>query len=98
MESRTRNSMVKKKKRHNGYLQKFKYNVTWGDYGVPGECIDWCKKKCRGNWGWWFETAPEWHLNWNPEYNTAYMSFSHRRDAVRFWFENLKTLEKCRNQ
>ena len=95
MESRTRNIMVKRRK--SGYLQKFKYNVCCNNYGVSGELIKWCEEKCRGNWGWWFDTAPEWHSHWNPENNLAYMSFSHGRDAFRFWFENLKILEENRN-
>lgn len=94
---RARNVMVKKKKRKNGYLQKFRYDICCNDPGVSAELIDWCKAKCKGNWGWWFETAPEWHTNWNPEYNTAFMSFSHRKDAFRFWFENLKILSKKEN-
>jgi hypothetical protein len=98
MESRTRNIMVRKKRR-SGYLQRFRHNICLNDYGVPAEFIDWCKKKSKGLWGWWFETCPEWnefHANpYNPEYhekNTAYMSFQLKRDAVRFWFENVKAM------
>jgi len=84
------------KKRKNGYNQSFKHNISCGDYGVPGECIEWCRKNCKGNWGWWFETTDEWAQHWDPTNNMAYMSFSHKKDAVRFWFENLRELEECK--
>lgn len=82
-----------KKKRQNGYLQKFRYDICCNDFGVSAELIDWCKKKCKGNWGWWFDEDQEWNgISWNMENNMAYMSFSHRKDAFLFWFENLKIL------
>lgn len=103
MEFGTRNVMVKKKKRRSGYLQKFRHNICLNDYGVPGEYINWCKKKSKGLWGWWFETCPEWNEPYvdpyDPEYhekNTAYMSFQYKRDAVRFWFENIKEIYKIK--
>ena len=88
--------MSKAKKKNKGkYLGRFKYDVCVNDYGISGELFDWCEKYCKGRWGWWFDNGPEWH-HWNPEQNIAYISFSHRRDAVRFWFENVKVMEENR--
>lgn len=101
MESRTRNVMVKRRK--SGYLQKFRHNISLNDFGVPGECMNWCKKHSKGHWGWWFKTCPEWDEPfvdpYDPEYhekNEAFMSFQYKRDALRFWFwwqKNLKELQ-----
>lgn len=85
--------------RHSGkkikgqYQVRFRYDVCCNDYGIPGECMSWCENNCTGDWGWWFETAQEWHTAWNPENNIAYVSFSKKRDAIRFWFENIKIME-----
>lgn len=89
----------KNKKRKNGYLQKFKYNVCCNDYGVSQQLINWCKRKCHGNWGWWFDPHNEYDpMYHNVEAQDAYMSFSHQRDAFRFWFENLRVLEENRKR
>ena len=105
MEFGTRNIMVKNKRRSSGYLQKFRYNICLNDFGVPYEYITWCKKKSKGLWGWWFETCPEWNEPYvdpyNPEYhekNMAYMSFQYKRDAVRFWFENVKAMAEAQRR
>jgi len=80
------NKVKRNRKKKIGYLQKFKYNISLRDYGVSMDSITWCKKRCEGAWGWWFDTAPEWYTSWDPEQNTAYMSFQYRKDAVKFWF------------
>ena len=95
MESRTRNIMVRKKRR-SGYLQKFRYDIYLNNNGVPAICIDWCEKNCQGSWGWWFNP----HEDYDPMYHNveaqdAYMSFQYRRDAVRFWFENVKSMSEA---
>jgi len=78
------------------YQKQYRYDVCCNQEGVPGECIAWCEDNCNGAWGWWFETTQEWHINWNPEHNTAYVSFSRKKDATRFWFENVKILEESK--
>lgn len=93
MECRTRNIMVKRKKRKSGYLQKFRYDISLNINGVPAICIDWCKKNCQGKWGWWFDSHDDYDPLWhNYEAQDAYMSFQYKRDAVRFWFENVREL------
>ena len=80
----------------NGYLKQFKYNICTGDYGVPGTCIEWCKTNCKGNWGWWFQTSKEWITEQDYSKNIAYLSFSHKKDATRFWMANVKVLEESK--
>lgn len=101
MVSRTRNIMVKKKSKHrrSGYNQKFRFNVNLNDYGVPGEMLNWCKKRSDGKWGWWFRDTKRFNHDWQwyPEQTEAYMSFQYKRDALRFWFwwqRNLKDLQE----
>ena len=78
------------------YQKQYRYDICCNDYGVPGECLSWCEKHCTGPWGWWFESTQEWHTAWDPEYNMAYVSFSRKRDATQFWFENVKILEESK--
>lgn len=58
------------------------------DYGVPGECIDWCKKKSKGKWGWYFMTDKETEFDWqwDPTDARAFVSFQYKKDATRFWW------------
>ena len=88
--------MVKHKTK-NGYLQKFRYNMTWGDHGIPGEIIEWCRKNCKGNWGWWFHENGQ-KNEWHPENYTAYVSFSRKRDYMKFWIINCRLLEQLKKQ
>jgi len=78
------------------YQKQYRYDVCCNDYGVPGECLNWCERNCTGAWGWWFDTAAEWHTAWDPKNNMAYVSFSRKQDAFRFWFENVKILEESK--
>ena len=70
MEFRTRNIMVKKKNKpkRSGYNQKFRHNIYLNDYGVPAELLDWCRKRSKGKWGWWFRDTEEYtdHWQWYP--------------------------------
>ena len=93
MEYGTCYTMVKKIK--GTYLGHYKYDVCLNDYGVPEDCLIWCEDNCKGRWGWWFDDAPE-SSHWNPENNVAYMSFAHKKDAVKFWFQNIRVLEENR--
>ena len=91
---------MKKNKGH--YLGRFRYHISINDNGVPGECMNWCEKNCKGKWGWFFEpinVKNDEHFgktfhSWNYEDQEAFMSFTHKRDAVRFWFENIKVMSE----
>ena len=84
---------MKKSPRRSGYLQKFRHNIYLNSNGVSEICIDWCEKNCKGNWGWWFNAHDEYDpMYHNIEAQDAYMSFQYKRDAVRFWFENVKEI------
>jgi len=83
----------KKYKGH--YNRQFKYDICMNDSGVPGECMDWCESHCTAPWGWWFEGGVSW-ANWDWRDNIAYMSFKNKKDAMRFWFENVKVIDHSR--
>lgn len=89
---------MKKNKGH--YQKRFRYDVAVNDYGVPGECMSWCEKNCTGAWGWYFESNSkdddDYSQTWNHENQEAFMSFAHKRDAVRFWFENVKVMSEIK--
>jgi hypothetical protein len=89
-------NMPRTGKKLNGYQKRFKYNICTGDYGVPGECLEWCRNNCKGNWGWWFHTSKEWFTSWDPRNNIAYLSFSNKKDATRFWLANLRVIEESK--
>ena len=69
-----------------GYEKKFRFNIDMNSNGIMGECIEWCQVNCEGKWGWWFQPA---NIIENPMYHwenqNAFMSFSHKRDATKFW-------------
>jgi hypothetical protein len=71
-----------------GYNKSFEHDIPLGDYGVDGECIDWCALNCKKKWGWHFDAKADYN-EWlhNYEEQQAYMSFESREDAFRFWFE-----------
>ena len=87
---------MKKNKGH--YLARFRHNIAINDHGVPGECMTWCEKNCTGKWGWFYEsTNPnvgDFFQDWNYQDQEAYMTFTHKKDAVRFWFANIKSMSE----
>ncbi len=70
-----------------GYEKKFRYNLSLGTYGVPGEIIHWCIANCKHKWGWWFKNDNSCYQQWDHEHNEAFMSFNSGREAFRFWFQ-----------
>jgi hypothetical protein len=69
-----------------GYEKKFRFNIDMNSNGIPGECIEWCQTNCEGKWGWWFEQTDLYSTAWhNWEDQRAYMSFSRKREAMKFW-------------
>ena len=82
-----------------GYNQRFRHDVNMLDHGVPAECIEWCERHCEGRWGWWFDPSKDYDpLLHNYEEQEAYMSFQLKRDAVRFWFENIKVMSEAQER
>jgi hypothetical protein len=91
--------MARKKSIEYGYNMRFRYDVAMNNNGVPAICIDWCEKNCQGNWGWWFDPHEDYDLMYhNVEAQDAYMSFQYKRDAVRFWFENVKAMAEAQRR
>lgn len=69
-----------------GYDKKFRYNIDMQSNGIPGECIDWCEKNCTYKWGWWFEATDLYNTAWhNWEEQRAYMSFTNKKEAMKFF-------------
>lgn len=83
---------VKEKTLNNGYDKKFKYSIFLNSDGVVEDYIHWCEKNCKGRWGWWYETSPAWDTHWDSSGNKAYMSFGSKKEATRFWFENVNLI------
>ncbi len=88
----TRPLNVPKKTLDNGYDKKYRYSIFLNSDGVVEDYIHWCEKHCQGRWGWWFETTERWNTHWDSSGNKAYMSFSHKKEATRFWFENINLI------
>ncbi len=84
----TRPLEVKKESLDNGYDKKYKYSIYLNSDGVVEDYIHWCERNCHGRWGWWYITHPDWDRHWDSSKNKAYMSFSRRHEATKFWFAN----------
>jgi len=71
-----------------GYEKKFRYNIDMNSNGIGGDLIEWCQLNCKGKWGWWFEStdlfSTKWH-NWEDQ--RAYMSFSNKKEVMKFWIQ-----------
>ena len=52
-----------------GYGKKFKHSIFLNSDGVVEDYIEWCRKNCKGRWGWWYETTREWDLHWDSSGN-----------------------------
>ena len=76
----------------NGYDKKYRYSIFLNSDGVVEDYIHWCEKNCKGRWGWWYITHPDWDIHWDSSKNKAYMSFSRRREALAFWFANCEMI------
>ena len=78
--------------KYSGYDKKYRYSIDLRSDGVIEDHIDWCHKHCEGNWGWWYITSKEWETRWDSSGNQAFMSFSRKKEAMKFWFANINLI------
>ena len=71
---------------------EYKYSIYLNSDGVVEDYIHWCERNCQGRWGWWYITHPDWDRHWDSSKNKAYMSFSRRYEATKFWFANVNLI------